>query len=74
MPELRSPLAHLPLGPATREPAALTAAELPDLGYLVLRGRQDDPAFMAATAAVLGVDFEELCWRILEATVAEVRP
>lgn len=42
MPELRSPLAHLPLGPATREPAALTAAELPDLGYLVLRGRQDD--------------------------------
>ncbi len=54
MPELRSPLAHLPLGPATREPAALTAAELPDLGYLVLRGRQDDAAFMAATAAVLG--------------------
>lgn len=53
MPELRSPLAHLPLGPATREPAALTAAELPDLGYLVLRGRQADADFMAA-AAVLG--------------------
>ena len=50
---LRSPLSHLQ--PATgRGEAGLLAAELPNLGYLVLRGRADDAAFMSGVAAVLG--------------------
>lgn len=50
---LRTPLGHLqPVG--GRGDASLTAAELPNLGYLVLRGRTGDAAFMAAVAGVLG--------------------
>lgn len=50
---LRSPLCHLQ--PATgRADAGLMAAELPNLGYLVLRGRADDAAFMSGVAAVIG--------------------
>lgn len=50
---LRSPLAHLrPV--AIRGATGLQAAELPNLGYIVLRGRQDDGVFMDAVAAVLG--------------------
>ncbi|NDY91785.1 sarcosine oxidase subunit gamma [Ideonella livida] len=51
---LRSPLAHLQPGATGHTPAALRAAELPDLGYLVLRGHAHDAAFMAAVAGVLG--------------------
>ena len=50
---LRSPLAHLQPGNG-KAGATLTAAELPNLGYLVLRGRADDVAFMSAVAGVLG--------------------
>lgn len=50
---LRSPLAHL-AADAARGDASLLAAELPNLGYLVLRGRADDAAFMAGVASVIG--------------------
>ncbi|WP_157272359.1 sarcosine oxidase subunit gamma, partial [Azohydromonas aeria] len=50
---LRSPLCQLQ-PTADRGDAALTAAELPNLGYLVLRGRADDVAFMSGVAGVLG--------------------
>lgn len=50
---LRSPLAHLQPGNAGKG-ATLSAAELPNLGYLVLRGRADDVAFMSGVAGVLG--------------------
>jgi sarcosine oxidase subunit gamma len=50
---LRSPLCHLQPS-AGRADAGLRAAELPHLGYLVLRGRADDAAFMSGVAAVLG--------------------
>lgn len=35
-------------------PAALRAAEYPNLGYIVLRGKVDDATFMAAAESVLG--------------------
>lgn len=50
---LRSPLSHLRPA-AARGDTGLRAAELPNLGYIVLRGRQDDGVFMDAVAAVLG--------------------
>lgn len=50
---LRSPLGHLPVA-AERGDAGLAAAELPNLGYLMLRGRADDAAFMTAVSGVLG--------------------
>lgn len=50
---LRSPLSHLqPI--SGRVDASLTAAELPNLGYIVLRGRGEDAAFMAGVAGVIG--------------------
>jgi len=33
---------------------AVTAAEIPNLGYIVLRGRSDDVGFLAAVASVIG--------------------
>lgn len=51
--DLRSPLAHLTAQPGAGD-ASLLAAELPNLGYLVLRGRADDAAFMDGVAGVLG--------------------
>jgi sarcosine oxidase subunit gamma len=51
---LRSPLAHLQAGRAGKGEAALAAAELPNLGYIVLRGHADDVAFMSGVAGVLG--------------------
>lgn len=50
---LRSPLAHLQPA-AARGDAGLQAAELAHLGYLVLRGRQNDAAFMDGVAGVIG--------------------
>ncbi|NML18154.1 sarcosine oxidase subunit gamma [Azohydromonas caseinilytica] len=50
---LRSPLCQLQ-PTAGRGDAGLLAAELPHLGYLVLRGRADDVAFMSAVAGVIG--------------------
>lgn len=50
---LRSPLSHLQADNG-RGDASLTAAELPHLGYVTLRGHADDAAFMGAAAAVLG--------------------
>jgi sarcosine oxidase subunit gamma len=51
---LRSPLGHLQTGRAGKGEAALAAAELPNLGYIVLRGHADDVAFMSGVAGVLG--------------------
>lgn len=51
--QLRAPLADLKPG-TDRNDAALQAAELANLGYIVLRGRAEDAAFMAAAASVLG--------------------
>lgn len=52
---LRSPLCHLQTSRAGKgEAAALTAAELPNLGYIVLRGHVHDAAFMSGVAGVLG--------------------
>ena len=51
---LRSPLGHLQAGRTGKGEAALTAAELPNLGYIVLRGRAEDVAFMSGVAGVLG--------------------
>lgn len=50
---LRSPLAHLSPTVA-RSGAGLQVAEWPHLGYIVLRGRADDAAFMNGVAQVLG--------------------
>ena len=50
---LRSPLCHLQPA-ANRADAGLMAAELPNLGYLVLRGQAHDAAFMSGVAAVIG--------------------
>lgn len=49
---LRSPLVHLK--PAPRGDGGLQATELPNLGYIVLRGRADDADFMAGVAQVIG--------------------
>jgi sarcosine oxidase subunit gamma len=51
---LRSPLCHLQAGRAGKGEAGLTAAELPNLGYVMLRGRADDVGFMSGVASVLG--------------------
>lgn len=54
---LQSPLHHLDLAARARVPAAgdgVLASELPHLGYIVLRGKPDDAAFMAGAAEVLG--------------------
>jgi sarcosine oxidase subunit gamma len=51
---LKSPLHGVkPSWPAQGE-AGLKAAEYPNLGYLVIRGRADDAAFMAAAAQAIG--------------------
>jgi sarcosine oxidase subunit gamma len=53
---LRSPLAHLTPGSGLSRAtdAGLRAAELPHLGYVVLRGRADDASFMDGVAGVIG--------------------
>ncbi|HEX6705935.1 MAG TPA: sarcosine oxidase subunit gamma family protein [Albitalea sp.] len=54
---LQSPLHGLDLGSRERTPAAsdgVLTCELAHLAFVVLRGRADDAAFMAAVEAVLG--------------------
>lgn len=50
-----SPLQHARASSAADGRHVLTAAEYPNLGYVVVRGGVDDPAFAAGFAAVLGV-------------------
>lgn len=54
---LRSPLHAFELDKQLRQPAAadgVVLSELPHLGYVILRGRAQDAAFMQAVARVLG--------------------
>ncbi len=51
---LVSPLQHARCTAARARTASVTVAEYPNLGYLVIRGRQDDAAFMAAVEGVIG--------------------
>lgn len=68
---LRSPLSHLQ--PAVgRSDAALTAAELPHLGYLVLRGRADDVTFMSSVAGVIGAPLPTQPRAVLRCTAGVV--
>lgn len=52
--ELRSPLHGLMSAPASAAPK-VAVAELKHLGFIVLRGKADDAAFMNAVQRVLGV-------------------
>jgi sarcosine oxidase subunit gamma len=51
---LKSPLHGVTLKWPANGEAGLKAAEYPNLGYLMIRGRADDAAFMAAAAQALG--------------------
>jgi sarcosine oxidase subunit gamma len=54
---LRSPLHAFNLAAQTRPPLpsdGVLLSELPNLGYVILRGHADDAAFMSAVAGVLG--------------------
>lgn len=57
---LNSPLCRVQQGLAATDEAGLEAAEYPNLGYVVIRGRADDADFLAATAAVLGASLPTL--------------
>jgi len=52
---LMSPLQHARVAPRDTGPGTVVAAELPHLGYIVLRGRAGDAAFTDGVASVLGM-------------------
>jgi len=65
---LQSPLHHLGLAARVRAPAdgdGVLVSELAHLGYIVLRGKPDDAAFMAGASGVLGAPLSTVPMSVL---------